>query len=56
VLGAEAEYALDSPFAFFALTVKVYGVPFVNPEIETGLVVCAGEKAVKDEPPFNEYL
>ena len=36
MLGAEAVEATDSPFAFFALTVKVYGVPFVNPEIVKG--------------------
>jgi hypothetical protein len=28
----------------------------VSPVMDTGLVVWAGEKAVKEEPPFVEYL
>jgi hypothetical protein len=33
----DAELAADCPFAFVALTVKVYEVPLVSPETTIGL-------------------
>ena len=37
VTEADADEAMDVPAAFTAFTVKVYAVPFVNPDIASGL-------------------
>jgi hypothetical protein len=41
-----ADEALPAPAAFTAFNLMLYVVPFVRPEIVTGLEVSAGENAV----------
>ena len=51
----EADDAVESPFGLTALIDIVFDEPLVNPDIDNGLVVCDGDKAVYVVPSV-EYL
>ena len=58
VLGVAAvlPVAVPSPIVFTARICTLYEVPLLKPVMVIGLVVAAGETAVKVLPPSVEYL